>query len=49
MDEELRKDIASLAGQAPVTVKAKVSRIVTQGMPVGVKVFRGNECGIFSG
>ena len=44
--EELRKDIASLAGQAPVTVKAKVSVSnfkLRQGMPVGVKVtLRGN-------
>ncbi len=39
--EELRKDIASLAGQAPVTVKAKVSVSnfkLRQGMPVGIKV-----------
>ena len=39
--EELRKDISSLAGQAPVTVKAKVSVSnfkLRQGMPVGIKV-----------
>mgnify|MGYP001209877995 FL=1 len=45
--EELRKDIASLAGQAPITVKAKVSVSnfkLRQGMPVGIKVtLRGNE------
>lgn len=44
--EELRKDIASLAGQAPVVVKAKVSVSnfkLRQGMPVGIKVtLRGN-------
>lgn len=44
--EELRKDIASLAGQMPVTIKAKVSVSnfkLRQGMPVGVKVtIRGN-------
>ncbi|MEC8014301.1 MAG: 50S ribosomal protein L5 [Verrucomicrobiota bacterium] len=44
--EELRKDISSLAGQAPVTVKAKVSVSnfkLRQGMPVGIKVtLRGN-------
>ena len=39
--EELRKDIASLAGQAPVVVKAKMSVSnfkLRQGMPVGIKV-----------
>ena len=44
--EELRKDIASLAGQAPVVVKAKISVSnfkLRQGMPVGIKVtLRGN-------
>jgi len=44
---ELRKDIASLAGQAPVVVKAKVSVSnfkLREGMPVGIKVtLRGNE------
>ena len=45
--EELRKDISSLAGQAPVVVKAKVSVSnfkLREGMPVGIKVtLRGNE------
>lgn len=45
--EELRKDIASLSGQAPILVKAKVSVSnfkLRQGMPVGVKVtLRGNR------
>jgi large subunit ribosomal protein L5 len=45
--EELRKDIASLAGQAPVVVKAKMSVSnfkLRQGMPVGIKVtLRGNH------
>ena len=45
--KELRKDIASLAGQAPVVVKAKMSVSnfkLRQGMPVGVKVtLRGNN------
>jgi len=45
--QELRKDIASLAGQAPVIVKAKVSVSnfkLRQGMPVGIKVtLRGNQ------
>jgi|TARA_E500000331_G_scaffold291171_1_gene287541 large subunit ribosomal protein L5 len=45
--QELRKDIASLAGQAPVVVKAKVSVSnfkLRQGMPVGIKVtLRGNN------
>ena len=45
--EELRKDIASLAGQAPVVVKAKMSVSnfkLRQGMPVGIKVtLRGNN------
>ena len=44
---ELRKDIASLAGQSPVVVKAKVSVSnfkLREGMPVGIKVtLRGNE------
>jgi large subunit ribosomal protein L5 len=44
---ELRKDIASLAGQAPVVVKAKVSVSnfkLREGMPVGIKLtLRGNE------
>ena len=44
---ELRKDIASLAGQAPVVVKAKVSVSnfkLREGMPEGIKVtLRGNE------
>ena len=44
---ELRKDIASLAGQAPVVIKAKVSVSnfkLREGMPVGIKVtLRGNE------
>ena len=44
---ELIKDIASLAGQAPVVVKAKVSVSnfkLREGMPVGIKVtLRGNE------
>ena len=45
--EELRKDIASLAGQEPVVVKAKMSVSnfkLRQGMPVGIKVtLRGNN------
>ncbi len=45
--QELRKDIASLAGQAPVVVKAKMSVSnfkLRQGMPVGIKVtLRGNQ------
>ncbi len=45
--QELRKDIASLAGQSPVVVKAKMSVSnfkLRQGMPVGVKVtLRGNN------
>lgn len=45
--QELRKDIASLAGQAPIIVKAKVSVSnfkLRQGMPVGIKVtLRGNQ------
>tara|TARA_B100000242_G_C43022418_1_gene475873 strand:+ start:562 stop:1131 length:570 start_codon:yes stop_codon:yes gene_type:complete len=45
--QELRKDIASLAGQAPVIVKAKMSVSnfkLRQGMPVGIKVtLRGNQ------
>ena len=44
--EELRKDVAALAGQAPIVVKAKVSVSnfkLRQGMPVGIKVtLRGN-------
>jgi large subunit ribosomal protein L5 len=44
---ELRKDIASLAGQSPVVVKAKMSVSnfkLRQGMPVGIKVtLRGNQ------
>ena len=44
---DLRKDIASLSGQAPVVVKAKISVSnfkLRQGMPVGVKVtLRGNQ------
>lgn len=44
---DLRNDIANLAGQAPVVVKAKISVSnfkLRQGMPVGVKVtLRGNE------
>lgn len=44
--QELRNDIADLAGQAPVIIKAKVSVSnfkLRQGMPVGVKVtLRGN-------
>ena len=44
---ELRKDIASLAGQSPVVIKAKVSVSnfkLREGMPVGIKVtLRGNE------
>ena len=44
--EELRKDIMSLAGQAPVVVKAKMSVSnfkLREGMPVGIKVtLRGN-------
>ncbi len=43
---ELRNDIASIAGQSPVVVKAKVSVSnfkLREGMPVGVKVtLRGN-------
>ena len=50
--EELRKDIAPLAGQAPVVVKAKMSVSnfkLRQGMPVGIKVtLRGNNMGISS-
>ena len=49
--EELRKDIASLAGQAPVVVKAKMSVSnfkLRQGMPVGIKVtFAETICGNF--
>ena len=45
--QEHRKDIASLAGQAPVIVKAKMSVSnfkLRQGMPVGIKVtLRGNQ------
>ena len=45
--QELRKDIASLAGQAPVIVKAKMSVSnfkLRQVMPVGIKVtLRGNQ------
>ena len=44
--QELRKDIASLAGQSPVVVKAKMSVSnfkLRQGMPVGVKVTLGNN------
>jgi large subunit ribosomal protein L5 len=44
---DLRSDIANLAGQAPVVVKAKISVSnfkLRQGMPVGVKVtLRGNQ------
>ncbi len=44
---ELRKDIASLSGQSPVVVKAKMSVSnfkLRQGMPVGIKVtLRGNK------
>jgi len=44
---DLRNDIANLAGQAPVVVKAKISVSnfkLRQGMPVGVKVtLRGNQ------
>jgi large subunit ribosomal protein L5 len=44
---DLRNDIASLSGQAPVIVKAKISVSnfkLRQGMPVGVKVtLRGNQ------
>jgi len=44
---ELRKDIASLSGQSPVVVKAKMSVSnfkLRQGMPVGIKVtLRGNQ------
>ncbi len=39
--EELKKDIAALAGQSPIVIKAKVSVSnfkLRQGMPVGVKV-----------
>jgi large subunit ribosomal protein L5 len=43
---ELRKDIASIAGQLPIVVKARVSVSnfkLREGMPVGVKVtLRGN-------
>ena len=45
--EELRKDIMSLAGQAPVVVRAKMSVSnfkLREGMPVGIKVtLRGNK------
>ena len=45
--EELRKDMASLSGQAPVIIKARVSVSnfkLREGMPVGVKVtLRGNQ------
>ena len=45
--EELRKDMASLSGQAPVVIKARVSVSnfkLREGMPVGVKVtLRGNQ------
>lgn len=44
---DLRNDIASLSGQAPVVVKAKISVSnfkLRQGMPVGVKVtLRGKQ------
>ena len=44
---DLRNDIANLAGQAPVIVKAKISVSnfkLRQGMPVGVKVtMRGKQ------
>jgi len=44
---DLHNDIASLSGQAPVIVKAKISVSnfkLRQGMPVGVKVtLRGNQ------
>jgi len=44
---DLRNDIASLSGQAPVIVKAKISVSnfkLRQGMPVGVKVtLRGSQ------
>ncbi len=44
---DLRNDIADLAGQAPVVVKAKISVSnfkLRQGMPVGIKVtLRGNQ------
>ena len=45
--EELRKDMASLSGQAPVIIKARVSVSnfkLREGMPVGVNVtLRGNQ------
>jgi large subunit ribosomal protein L5 len=45
--EDLKNDIASLAGQSPVVVRAKVSVSnfkLRQGMPIGVKVtLRGNN------
>ena len=45
--EELRKDMASLSGQAPVIIKARVSVSnfkLREGMPVGVKVtLRGKQ------
>ena len=45
--EELRKDMASLSGQAPVVIKARVSVSnfkLREGMPVGIKVtLRGNQ------
>mgnify|MGYP001191450581 FL=1 len=44
--EELRKDITSLSGQAPIVIKAKMSVSnfkLREGMPVGIKVtLRGN-------
>ena len=44
---DLRNDIANLAGQAPVVVRAKISVSnfkLRQGMPVGMKVtLRGNQ------
>ena len=45
--EELRKDMASLSGQAPVVIKARVSVSnfkLREGMPVGIKVtLRGTQ------
>ena len=45
--EELRKDMASLSGQAPVVIKARVSVSnfkLREGMPVGIKVtLRSNQ------
>ena len=44
--EELRKDLTSLSGQAPIVIKAKMSVSnfkLREGMPVGIKVtLRGN-------